>query len=112
MGQLLGKPVAANRLRSPGNLATSQATDPLTNVLIWPVLSRPIIRQAKRPGVEGAGAPGLLSYNLSSVSRADLERIERLQRAHYREIVNIVAESAPSECVVLYAVQLLALSAG
>jgi transcriptional regulator with XRE-family HTH domain len=59
-----------------------------------------------------AGAPGLLSYNLSSVSRADLERIERLQRAHYREIVNIVAESAPSECVVLYAVQLLALSTG
>lgn len=59
-----------------------------------------------------AGAPGMLSYNLSSVSRADLERIEQLQRAHYRQIVNIIAESTPSECVVLYAAQLLALSGG
>jgi len=57
-----------------------------------------------------AGAAGMLSYNLSSVSRADLERIEQLQRAHYRQIVSIIAESTPSECVVLYAAQLLALS--
>jgi len=56
-----------------------------------------------------AGAPGVLSYNLSTVSRADLERLERLQRAYYREMVNIIAESAPSECVVLYAAQLLEL---
>ncbi|HEU4580020.1 MAG TPA: DUF4423 domain-containing protein [Polyangiaceae bacterium] len=59
-----------------------------------------------------AGAPGVLSYNLGSVSRADLQRIEQLQRAHYRQIVSIIAESAPSECVVLYAAQLLALSGG
>lgn len=59
-----------------------------------------------------SGAPGMLSYNLSSVSRADLERIEQLQRAHYRQIVSIIAESTPSECVVLYAAQLLALSGG
>jgi transcriptional regulator with XRE-family HTH domain len=57
-----------------------------------------------------AGVPGMLSYNLGSVSRADLDRIEQLQRAHYRQIVNIIAESTPSECVVLYAAQLLALS--
>jgi hypothetical protein len=56
-----------------------------------------------------AGAPGLLSYNLSSVSRADLERLERLQRAYYRELVNIIAESGPPECVVLYSAQLLEL---
>jgi hypothetical protein len=56
-----------------------------------------------------AGAPGLLSYNLSTVSRTDFERLERLQRAYYRELVNIVAESTPGECVVLYSAQLLEL---
>ena len=47
-----------------------------------------------------AGAPGLLSYNLGMVSRADLKRLEQLQRAHYRKLVNIIAESSPAECVV------------
>ncbi len=56
-----------------------------------------------------AGAQGLLSYNLSTVSRADLKRLEQLQRAHYRKLVNIIAESTPGECVVLYAAQLLEL---
>lgn len=56
-----------------------------------------------------AGAPGLLSYNLGMVSRADLKRLEQLQRAHYRKLVNIIAESSPAECVVLYAAQLLEL---
>ena len=59
-----------------------------------------------------AGAPGLLSYNLGMVSRSDLERIERLQRAHYKKIVNLIAESAPGECVVLYSAQLLELKGG
>ena len=58
-----------------------------------------------------AGAPGLLAYNLSAISRADLERIEQLQRAHYRKLVNIIAESTPGECVVLYSAQLLELRA-
>jgi len=56
------------------------------------------------------GASGLLSYNLSTVSHADLQRLERLQRAYDRKMVNIIAESAPAECVVLYAAQLLELS--
>jgi hypothetical protein len=56
-----------------------------------------------------AGERGLLSYNLGMVSRSDLERIEQLQRAHYKKIVNIIAESAPGECVVLYSAQLLEL---
>jgi hypothetical protein len=56
-----------------------------------------------------AGAEGLLSYNLSTVSRADLARLEQLQRAHYRRLVNIIAESQPGECVVLYSAQLLEL---
>jgi hypothetical protein len=56
-----------------------------------------------------AGALGLLSYNLGTVSRADLGRIEQLQRAHYRKLVNLIAESAPGDCVVLYSAQLLEL---
>lgn len=56
-----------------------------------------------------AGAAGLLSYNLSTVSRAGLQRLEQLQRAHYRKLVNVIAESEPGECVVLYAAQLLEL---
>jgi hypothetical protein len=56
-----------------------------------------------------AGAEGVLSYNLGMVSRADLKQLEQLQRAHYRKLVNVIAESSPGECVVLYAAQLLEL---
>lgn len=56
-----------------------------------------------------SGAEGLLSYNLGMVSRADMKRLEALQRAHYRQVVNIIAESSPGECVMLYAAQLLEL---
>jgi hypothetical protein len=55
------------------------------------------------------GAAGLLAYNLGMVSREDMKRLEQLQRAHYRKLVNIIAESAPGECVVLYSAQLLEL---
>jgi uncharacterized protein DUF4423 len=58
-----------------------------------------------------AGADGLLSYNLGVVSRADMKRLEQLQRAHYRKLVNLIAESTPGECVVLYSAQLLELTA-
>lgn len=56
-----------------------------------------------------AGASGVLSYSLGTVSRADLQRLEQLQRAHYRKLVDVIAESAPGEHVVLYAAQLLEL---
>ena len=56
-----------------------------------------------------AGADGILSYNLGMVSRADLQKLEQLQRAHYRKLVNLIAESTPGECVVLYSAQLLEL---
>jgi hypothetical protein len=56
-----------------------------------------------------AGAEGVLSYNLGMVSRADLKQLEQLQRAHYRKLVNVIAESSPGECVVLYSAQLLEL---
>lgn len=56
------------------------------------------------------GAPGIVSYNLSSVSYADRARIEQLQRAHYRQVSSIVAQSSPAQCVLLQTAQLVGLS--
>lgn len=53
---------------------------------------------------------GLYSYNLFCVSRADYERIQALQRAYFRQVRAIVAESEPSEDVVLMNLQLFRLS--
>ncbi|HKO49474.1 MAG TPA: DUF4423 domain-containing protein [Polyangiaceae bacterium] len=58
-----------------------------------------------------AGADGTFSYNLFSVSRADLERIRELHRAYFRELRRIVAASEPAECVALANVHLLELGA-
>lgn len=55
------------------------------------------------------GAPGLFSFNLSAVSRADLERLQQIQRRAYREMSQVIAESKPAECVVLHSAMLLAL---
>jgi len=59
-----------------------------------------------------AGAEGTFSYNLFSVSRADLERIRELHRAYFRELRRIVAASEPAECIALANVHLLELGAG
>jgi transcriptional regulator with XRE-family HTH domain len=55
------------------------------------------------------GVDGTFSYNLFSVSRADLERIQELHRAYFRELRRIVADSEPSECIALATVHLLEL---
>ncbi|MCA9490556.1 MAG: DUF4423 domain-containing protein [Myxococcales bacterium] len=57
------------------------------------------------------GSAGTFSYNLFTVSEADLARIEELQRAHYRAVRAIVAESEPSERIVLLNLQLVPLDA-
>jgi hypothetical protein len=56
-----------------------------------------------------AGAEGTFSYNLFSVSRADLGRIQELHRAYFRELRRIVADSEPSECIALATVHLFEL---
>jgi len=56
-----------------------------------------------------AGADGTFSYNLFSVSRADLLRIQDLHRSYFRELRRIVADSTPCECIALANVQLLEL---
>ena len=56
-----------------------------------------------------AQAEGVFSYNLFGVSNADLKRIEALQRAYFRELRTIVAQSEPVENVAVVNLQLFSL---
>ncbi len=56
------------------------------------------------------GADGVFSYNLFSISRADLSRVQELHRAYFRELRRIVADSEPAECVALANVSLFELA--
>jgi hypothetical protein len=58
-----------------------------------------------------ANAEGVFSYNLFGVSQADYLRIEALQRAYFRELRTIVAESQPVETVAVVNLQLFSLLA-
>lgn len=77
-----------------------------------PELSRKVRAFWARVAVERleAGNPGTFSYNLFSVSRADLARIRALHSAFFRELRAIVAASEPAECVALAIVNLLELT--
>lgn len=55
------------------------------------------------------GADGVFSYNLFGVSLKDLARLQELQRAHFRELRRIVAESQPVETVAVVNLQLFSL---
>ena len=59
--------------------------------------------------IDVPGHRGLFSYNVVSVSTADLARIEDLHRAYFRDVRAIVAASEPAEVVALVNVQLLEL---
>jgi hypothetical protein len=54
---------------------------------------------------------GLLSYNVFAVSESDLARIRELQIAYFRQMRGIIAQSTPSERVVLASLSLVALDA-
>ena len=56
-----------------------------------------------------AGVPGIFGYNLMAISRADLARLREMHVAYFRSMQALVADSAPSECVVLFNTQLFAL---
>jgi|GEM_PF-301554 len=58
-----------------------------------------------------ARSPGIFSYNVFAVSEADFQRISDLHRAYFRQVRGIIAESAPSERVVLANLQLVPLDA-
>lgn len=53
--------------------------------------------------------PGMFAYNVSGVSRPDLDRIQALQVDFLKQVRAIVAESEPVEQVALVAVQIFAL---
>jgi transcriptional regulator with XRE-family HTH domain len=57
-----------------------------------------------------AGAPGPSSYNLFTVSAADLERLRELHRSYFQQMRAIVAASQPCERLVLACAQMLDLS--
>lgn len=54
---------------------------------------------------------GIFSYNVFAVSAEDLRKIEDLYRAYFRQVRSIIAQSQPSERVVLATLQLLSLDA-
>jgi hypothetical protein len=56
-----------------------------------------------------AGTPGVFAYNLCSLSKEGLHKVEKLQRAYFRQMSQIIADSKGAEHVVLYAAQLLRL---
>lgn len=55
------------------------------------------------------GTAGVFSYNLFGVSHKDMARLEELQRAHFRELRRIVADSEPVETVAVVNLQLFSL---
>jgi transcriptional regulator with XRE-family HTH domain len=54
---------------------------------------------------------GLLSYNVFAVSESDLARIRELHIAYFRQMRGIIAQSTPSERVVIASLSLVALDA-
>jgi transcriptional regulator with XRE-family HTH domain len=79
-----------------------------------PAAVRELKAWAARIGLERLerGAEGLYSYNLFCVSRADYDKLQALHRAYFRQVRALVAESTPSEDVVMMNLQLFRLSKG
>jgi hypothetical protein len=56
-----------------------------------------------------SGVTGIFGYNLMAISRADLARLREMHIAYFRNMQSLVADSTPSECVVLFNTELFAL---
>jgi DNA-binding phage protein len=56
-----------------------------------------------------SGVSGVFGYNLMAISRADLLRLREMHVAYFRSMQALVADSTPSECVVLFNAELFAL---
>lgn len=85
---------------------------PLTlDTRISPGTGRSLVRFWAETGVErmASGEHGLFSYNLFTVSERDLTRLRELHLSYFRELRSIVAQSEPSERVVVANVQLFGL---
>lgn len=93
------------RWRPAGSLTVDTRSDPER--------SRRLKAWWARVGLErlGQDPDGLWSYNVVSVSQADLHHIQELHRAYFRAVRTIVARSSPPERVVVLNVQCFALDA-
>jgi DNA-binding transcriptional ArsR family regulator len=58
------------------------------------------------------GSPGLFGYSVFAIARKDLARLRELQLEYVRAMQSVIAGSQPDECVALFCMQLLDLSAG
>ncbi len=56
-----------------------------------------------------SGVSGIFGYNLMAISRADMARLREMHIAYFRSMQALVADSTPSECVVLFNADLFAL---
>lgn len=63
--------------------------------------------EVARERLRAPRAGDLFSYNVISLSRADLERLRQLHLAYYRDVRALVAASEPVECAALVNVQLV-----
>lgn len=59
-----------------------------------------------------SGAEGVFGYNLMALSSADLPKLRELHIAYFQAMRTLVAESKPSEHVVLFCAQLFPLDSG
>lgn len=84
-------------VQASGLLAAAPSAGPTVDVSVHEAVQRRLREHWARVGADrlAAGAPAVFSYNVFAVSRADLERIQALQRAFFREVRSLVAESAP-----------------
>lgn len=102
LASALDIPVAeAERLRAlvsaSGLLTEATTAGPTVDVETNAAAQRRLREHWARVGADrlAAGHPAVFSYNVFAVSRADLEKIHSLQRAFFREVRGLVAESEP-----------------
>lgn len=89
------------RVQSTDNVDLAQDPKALRTLKAW----------AARTGLSRIerGQPGTYSFNIFCVSERDYRRLEQLHRNYFRQLRAIIAESTPSERVVMTNLQLFAL---
>lgn len=103
---------SVERLADSGVLVDGRIVGGLTVDAAATPLLRRHWAQVALDRVDPPDGSGVHSYQVVSVSNADLARIEALHRAYVREVRAIAAASAPRESVALINVQLVRFSPG
>ena len=100
----------ARQIKLQGGLWVEDETK-IVDTRVHPERGRRLKAEWLRVGLERleAGVPGVFGYNLMAISRADLPRLREMHIAYFRSMQALVADSTPSECVVLFNTELFAL---